>query len=84
MIRDEIKKLVAAIIVKMLTNNAIAFSVVFIAVLVVGLLIYLIISLLGLVKEINIGPLFIASILMGLASVGIKFYIMRRFSRVGA
>ena len=81
---EGIKKLLAAVIVKMLTRNYLAFSITFVAVFVAGLLVSLIISLLGLVKEINIGSILIASILMGVAAVGIRIFLMRRFSRVGS
>ena len=81
---EELKKVLAVIIVKMLTRNYLAFSITFVAVFVTGLLVSVIISLLGIVKEINIGSILIASILMGVAAVGIRIFLMRRFSRVGS
>ncbi len=78
------KELLSRIIVKTLTSNVMAFLIVFVSAFVVGLVIFLVISLLGGVKEMDIGPLLIVSLLLGLVAVGLRFVIMRRFSRVGA
>lgn len=79
---DDMKRLIAWIIVKMLTSSPMAFVLVFLGVFILGLVILLVISVVGGAKEINIAPLLIVSFALASLAAVARMYVMKRFARI--